>query len=91
MAYFQTKNPNFGKFCRDLRWKILFYFMAIWSILRPFGIFFRVYFMVGCTKENLATQAGTKREEILLRQICVEGIFTEKKNKQDPARPQPRI
>jgi hypothetical protein len=32
MANFQTKNPNLGKFWRDLRWKILVYFMAVWSI-----------------------------------------------------------
>jgi hypothetical protein len=36
MAHFQTKNPNVGKF---LQWKILVYFMAIWSIFRPFGLF----------------------------------------------------
>jgi hypothetical protein len=32
MAYFQTKNPYLGKFWRDLQWKFLVYFMAIWSI-----------------------------------------------------------
>jgi hypothetical protein len=36
MAYFQTKNPNLDKFCME--WKMV-YFMAIWSILRPSGIF----------------------------------------------------
>jgi hypothetical protein len=46
MVYFQTKNPNSGKFCRFLRWKMSVYFMAIWSILRPFGIMYvyLVYF-----------------------------------------------
>jgi hypothetical protein len=46
MAYFQTKNPNLGKFWRVLQWKILVYFMAIWSILRIFDIFYGhlVYF-----------------------------------------------
>jgi hypothetical protein len=39
MAYFQTKNPNLGKFWRVLQSKMQVYFMAIWSILRPFGIF----------------------------------------------------
>jgi hypothetical protein len=29
MAYFQTKNPNVGKFWRALKWKMLVYFMAI--------------------------------------------------------------
>jgi hypothetical protein len=37
-AYFQTKNPNLGKFRRVLQRKILVYFIPIWSILRPFGI-----------------------------------------------------
>jgi hypothetical protein len=40
MAYFQTKNPNLSKFCRVLQWKMLVYFMAIWSILRQFKIYF---------------------------------------------------
>jgi hypothetical protein len=35
---FKPKNPNLGKFGRVLRWKMLIYFMSIWSILRPFGI-----------------------------------------------------
>jgi hypothetical protein len=41
IAYFQTKNPDFGKFWRVLQWKILVYF---W----PFGPFYGylVYFMV---------------------------------------------
>jgi hypothetical protein len=39
MVCFQTKNLNLGKFCRVLLWKILVYFMTIWSILQPFGIF----------------------------------------------------
>jgi hypothetical protein len=38
----KTKNPYFGKFWRVLQWKMLVYFMAIWSILRPFGIFYVV-------------------------------------------------
>jgi hypothetical protein len=66
LEYFQTKNHNLGKFWRVLRWKILVYFMAIWSILRLFGIFlavchilglFGIYFpvLVCCTTKNLAT------------------------------------
>jgi hypothetical protein len=39
MVYFQTKDHNVGKFRRDLQGKMLAYFMAVWSILRPFGIF----------------------------------------------------
>jgi hypothetical protein len=38
MAYFQTKNPNLGQFWGVLKWKMLLYFMSIWSILRLFGI-----------------------------------------------------
>jgi hypothetical protein len=40
MVSFQTNNPNLGKFWRALDGKILIYFMAIWSILQPFGIFY---------------------------------------------------
>jgi hypothetical protein len=47
-------------------WKMLIYFMTIWSILQSFGIFYDhlVHFvfmwyifpvLVSCTKENLAT------------------------------------
>jgi hypothetical protein len=40
MVYFQTQNTNLGKFWRVLQWKLLVYFMAIWSILWPFGLFY---------------------------------------------------
>jgi hypothetical protein len=48
MACFQIENINLGKFWRDLQWKILVYFTALWSILLPFGIFCGhfEYFMV---------------------------------------------
>jgi hypothetical protein len=48
MVCFQTKNPNLGKFWRVLLWKILVYFMTIWSTLRPKEIFYGhfVYFVV---------------------------------------------
>jgi hypothetical protein len=36
---FSNQNSNFGKFWRDLQCKMLVYFMAIISILRPFGLF----------------------------------------------------
>jgi hypothetical protein len=47
-TYFQTKDPNLGKFWRVLQWKMLVYFMRIWSILRQIGLFYAhlVYFMV---------------------------------------------
>jgi hypothetical protein len=49
-AYFQTKNPNLGKFWRVLRSEMLLYFTAILSILRPFCIFHGplVYLKVIC-------------------------------------------
>jgi hypothetical protein len=40
MVYFQTENPNSGKFWRALKYVLLEYFMAIWVILRPFGVFY---------------------------------------------------
>jgi hypothetical protein len=60
-----------GKFWRMLRWKMLVYFMAIWSTLWPSGIFygFLVYFKViwyiltvlaYCIKKNLATLNRTQ-------------------------------
>jgi hypothetical protein len=39
MAYFQTKNPDLGKFWRALKWKVQVYFMSIWFILWLFGTF----------------------------------------------------
>jgi hypothetical protein len=48
MVCFQTKNPDLGKFWRVLQWKMLMYFMNIWSILWPLEIFYGhlVYFVV---------------------------------------------
>jgi hypothetical protein len=43
MVYFQTKNPNLGKFWKALDWKMLIYFIAIGNILRIFGIFYDHY------------------------------------------------
>jgi hypothetical protein len=45
---FKPKITNLGKFCRVLLWKILVYFITIWSILRPLYIFYGhlVYFVV---------------------------------------------
>jgi hypothetical protein len=40
MVSFQTKIPNLGKFWRALNGKMLIYLMAIWNILRTFGIFY---------------------------------------------------
>jgi hypothetical protein len=48
MVYFQTKNPNLGKFCRVLQWMMLVYFMSVSSILQPYAVicFHLVYFKV---------------------------------------------
>jgi hypothetical protein len=35
--WFQTKNPNVGRFWRALEWKMMAYLMDIWDILWPFG------------------------------------------------------
>jgi hypothetical protein len=40
MVYFQTQNPNLGKFWSSLDRKILIYFMAIYNILWTFGLFY---------------------------------------------------
>jgi hypothetical protein len=42
MVYFQAKNPNWGKFWRAFDMKMLIDFMAIWNILRTFGIFMTI-------------------------------------------------
>jgi hypothetical protein len=49
---FRPNIPILGKFWRVLQWKMLVYLIAIWSYLRPFGIFcghlvcLHTYFMV---------------------------------------------
>jgi hypothetical protein len=40
MVYFQTKNPNLGKFLRALDRTMMIYFMYIGNILRTFGVFY---------------------------------------------------
>jgi hypothetical protein len=40
MVYFQTQIPILGKFWMVVKWKELVYFMALWSVLRPFGIIY---------------------------------------------------
>jgi hypothetical protein len=51
MAYFQTENPDLGKFLTVLQWKIFVYYMSvhlvylmvIWYILWPFDIFMVIW------------------------------------------------
>jgi hypothetical protein len=45
MVYFQTKNPNLGKFWRILQWTMLVYCVAIWAILRPLDIFLAIWYI----------------------------------------------
>jgi hypothetical protein len=37
MVYFQTKNPNLGKFWGVLEWKMLVYFMESWPRYIVYG------------------------------------------------------
>jgi hypothetical protein len=50
MVYFQTKDPNLGKFWRVWQWKMLVVFRAILSILQTNGIVYGhlVHFVVIC-------------------------------------------
>jgi hypothetical protein len=64
---FQTKNANFGKYCRVLQWKMLVYFMTFGLFHGHFCTIFYdplLYFvviryifpvLVGSSKKNLAT------------------------------------
>jgi hypothetical protein len=53
MVYFQTKNPNLGKFWRGLEWKMLAYTIsilnicirAIWYILWPLGNLVAIWYI----------------------------------------------
>jgi hypothetical protein len=64
-----------GKFFRALQWKRLVYFMDIWYILKPFGVFYwpLVYILgiwyifpvlVCFSKKNLATLRKTHKTQI---------------------------
>jgi hypothetical protein len=50
MVYFETKNPNLGKFGSLLLLNMLVNFMAIWSILLPFHIFYS-HFGIFCRRD----------------------------------------
>jgi hypothetical protein len=45
---FKLKIPNLGNFCRVFKWKMLVYFMNIWSILQPFGLVYGNLVKVFC-------------------------------------------
>jgi hypothetical protein len=62
MAYFQTKNPDLGKFWRVLQRKMLVYFTAIWSIVCSLDILMVIFpVLLWFTKKNLATLAQTAK------------------------------
>jgi hypothetical protein len=44
-VYFQTQNPNLGKFWRALYWKMLIYFFGVCNILLTFGIFMIIWYI----------------------------------------------
>jgi hypothetical protein len=83
MVYFQTKNPDLGKFWRAFDWKLFVYFVTIWHILRrigimyihmsvwyilwSFGIFFPFWYV--WTKKNLATLFSTPSPDFFLLEI----------------------
>jgi hypothetical protein len=47
MVYFQTKIQILGKFLRVPNGKVLVHFTALWSVLRPFGIFWVIWYILG--------------------------------------------
>jgi hypothetical protein len=76
MAYFQTKNPDLGKFWRVLQWKMLVFYMAIWVYfiaiwyfcghyvyLWLFGVFFRYGMVYQAKSGNPAADAKLTKNE----------------------------
>jgi hypothetical protein len=70
---------------RALEWKMLVYFKAIWTILRPFDIFYvhLVYFVVNwyiflvlvcCTEKNMAI-LQQPYSSVLQKNCCSEASF----------------
>jgi hypothetical protein len=82
MVYFQTKNPNMGNFCKVLQWKMLVYFMAIWSISQLFGIFAAIYYVLWSFGNVLARFGMLCQEKsgnpAWLQHLCK--VFFTKKN-----------
>jgi hypothetical protein len=66
MVYFQTKNPNLGKFWRVFQWNVLVYFKSVHSFAVYYGhlVYFLVIWyifpvLVCCCNKNLATLLST--------------------------------
>jgi hypothetical protein len=87
MVYFQTKNPNVGKFWRVSQWKLLVYFMTIWSILctaiwyillqsgTAYGNLVSIFpVLVICAKKNLATLKATAEQIAMSSRRLATGL-----------------
>jgi hypothetical protein len=46
MVWFQTKNPNLGKFWRASYWKMFIYFMAVWIFYGDLGYFITIWYIL---------------------------------------------
>jgi hypothetical protein len=59
MVYFQTNISNLGTFWKALETKMLVYFMPVWNMLRPFGIFHGNFMVIW----NIFHRFGILRQE----------------------------
>jgi hypothetical protein len=97
MVGFQTKNPNSGKFCRVLDWKMCIYFMDIWNILWRFEIFYDhlVHFVLiwyifsgfGIIYQDKFGNPGCDLSE-LLQKIC---FHSPRENRREDVNPRPSV
>jgi hypothetical protein len=71
MVYFQTKNHNLDNFGRVLQWKMLIYFMHVWSILQPFYIFcgnWYIFHRVGMLYQEKSGNPGLNHSNLKVGQ-----------------------
>jgi hypothetical protein len=75
---FKPKIPNLDQFWRIWQWNILVYFIVVWYIFRPFGIFSGtlVYFVVIWYVFTVLIYCNTKNLAILSSSF--RGIFAKK-------------
>jgi hypothetical protein len=68
MAYFQNKNPNLGKILSVLQWKMLVYFMAIWSsyghlaYLWQFRVIWYIFHVLVCGTKKKSGNPGQEND-----------------------------
>jgi hypothetical protein len=89
MLYFQTKNPNLGRFWSALQCKMLVNSKAFWSILLPLGkayghlvhsvvisVYFYKFWYVVPMKiwQPCSWRKRTTRENIVSAYICMHGL-----------------